>query len=156
MGWGPACAAEAGSHVACSGFSAEGVDVEGVDSGCAGKLGGEFCGEFETAAHADLPVSRVWEHTTGQASGLVGHSFVSEQGDAGVEANVGQEVCGSLKELAEGIDVEDHLRLDEFGSRPQLALKQSDLPVDVVRERVHHGADCEFVWSGPALGLGDK
>jgi hypothetical protein len=87
---------------------------------------------------------------------LVGHSFISEQGDAGVEANVGQQFCGSLKELAEGIDVEDHLRLDEFGSRPQLALKQSDLPVDVVRERVHHSADCQFVWSGPALGLGDK
>ena len=78
MDWGPARAAEAGSHVACGGFSAEGIDVEGIDSGCAGKLGGELGGEFETAAHADLPVSGVWEQTTGQASGLVGHSFVSE------------------------------------------------------------------------------
>jgi hypothetical protein len=128
--------------------------VEGVDSWDPGELRRELCGDLEPAARADLPVHRVWEQTAGQAARSVCHALVSEHRDAGIEANVGQEVFGSLEEFAEPVEVEDHLRLNKFGSCSALAFEQSDLPVEILRKRVNHGTKGQFVWGCPPLDLG--
>src|SRR5436305_973656 len=154
MGWDSTRAAEGGRHFSRGGLRAEGIDVEGVDSWDPGELHREVCGELEPAAHADLPVDRLWEQTPWQAPRPVGHPLVSEQRDARIEADIGQEVFSSVEEFAEPLEVEDHLRLNEFGSCSALAFEQSDLTVEVLRKGVDHSADGQFVWGCPPLDLG--
>src|SRR3954447_2068512 len=153
MGCDSTRAAEGGSHFSCGSLRAQRIDVEGVDSRDRGEFRRELCGELEPAARADLPVDRLWEQTPWQAPRAVGHPLVSEQRDARIEADIGQDVFGSVEEFAEPLEVEDHLRLNEFGSCSALAFEQSDLTVEVLRKGVDHGADGQFVWACPPLDL---
>jgi hypothetical protein len=130
--------------------------VERVDSRNLGQGGRELDRQLYAAARADLPVRGVGEDAARQAAREVGHPPVAQQRDTCIDPDVGEQVRGPVKESAQRLDVKHHLRLQESRAGGELAFKEPHLTVEILGERVDHGADGQVVRPPPPMRLADE